>query len=132
MAPVSPRNSTPGRPRAHNREAAEVVGKGAFVLSGMASLYMLRTLLSLCMLSPLIGNNENYLRHVCLFVYLFQSTSGFVRRMTRGRRIEQFTNEMSELLCKDLRGKSLQQNRSKAGRGHRLCALPAGKRLFQA
>jgi hypothetical protein len=32
-----------------------------------------------------------------------------------GLRQEQFTNEMSELFCKDLRGKSLPRNRSKAG-----------------
>jgi hypothetical protein len=30
-------------------------------------------------------------------------------------RLEQFTNEMNELLCKDLPRKSLPRNRSKAG-----------------
>jgi hypothetical protein len=45
---------------------------------------------------------------------------------------EQFTNEISELLRKDLPHKPRPRNRSKAGRGHRLCAKPAGRRLFQA
>jgi hypothetical protein len=33
----------------------------------------------------------------------------------QGIPLEQFTNEMNELLCKDLRGESLSRNRSKAG-----------------
>jgi leucyl aminopeptidase len=41
--------------------------------------------------------------------------------------LEQFTNEMNELLCKDLRGKSLLRNRSKAGFARRQATVSSVK-----